>query len=391
MNYKRILQISPNYHAFLFGARGTGKTTWLQTNYQSEKACWFDLLDIELEDRFSRHPSLFIETINTLHQEIKYIVIDEIQKVPNLLNLIHQYIQKNPKRFIFLITGSSARKLRMSGANMLAGRAFIYNLFPLCYNELGEDFNLNEYLKYGGLPQVYQFKSIRDKNHYLRTYALSYLKEEVWAEHLIKNLDPFRLFLEVASQCNGDIINFSKISRQAGVTVKTIQSYFDILKETYIGFLLDAFHSSVRKRLIQSPKFFFFDPGIKRALDNTLQVKLIPGTYAYGKAFEHFVITQLLFHNTYYQKDYQFFYIKTKDGAELDLVIRKPDKNLVLVEIKSNEKAEEINVNTLSAFRKDFPGSRAYCLSRDSLIRKKNNINYLPWDKGIVKIFEKNK
>lgn len=173
--YTRLLKITNSFNCFLFGARGTGKTTYLQNYFNAQNAYWFDLLDIELEDRLVKTPSLFLEILSSLEKQISYIIIDEIQKIPRLLDLIHQFLQKNPERFKFILTGSSARKLKQGSANMLAGRAFMYYMFPLCYSELGQDFNLDEYLKYGGLPQIYKFKRNEEKNQFLKAYALTYL------------------------------------------------------------------------------------------------------------------------------------------------------------------------------------------------------------------------
>lgn len=304
-----------------------------------------------------------------------------------MLDLVHQYIQKYPQRFIFILIGSSARKLRASGANMLAGRAFLYNLFPLTFIELEKDFDLIEYLRYGGLPQIYNFKQDKEKISFLKAYALTYLKEEVWAEHLIKNLDPFRNFMEIDSQVNGEIINYTKIAQLVGTTTKTIQTYFDILNETYIGINLNAYHSSARKRIIQSPKFYFIDPGVKRALDNTLTLDYVAHTYAFGRAFEHFVITQIYFLNSYLQKNFRLFYLKTKDGAEIDLIIELPSKKLILVEIKSTNRGDTIDCKNLKSFKKDLPAIKAFVLSQDPLERVVDGIRFVKWDKGIKEIF----
>lgn len=187
----------------------------------------------------------------------------------------------------------------------------------------------------------------------------------------------------MAAQCNGDIINYSKIARQSGVSIKTVQVYFDILKETHIGIILDAYHSSVRKRLINAPKFYFLDPGIKRALDNTLTMDIPKHTYVYGKVFEHFIITQFFFLNHYLQRDYRFFYLKTKDGAEIDLILEKPNKEKILIEIKSSDKSEEVNTNNLKRFQNDILNSKAYCITRDNYRRKKDNIEFLPWHEAL--------
>ena len=304
--YKKDVELSRTYNVFLFGARGTGKTTLLQSLFSNASTAWYDLLDIDLEDRLSKDPNVFIQQLNALPDGITHVVIDEIQKLPKLLDLIHRFLQRNRDRYAFVLTGSSARKLKHGGANLLAGRAFVSNLFPLTYRELAEDFELQHYLSFGGLPQVYAFADAADKNRYLRSYALTYIKKEVWAEHLIKNLDSFRNFLAIAAQTNGEIVNYAKIASAVGVTTKTAQVYFDILKETYVGITLDAYHTSARKRTIQAPKFYLFDTGVKRALDNTLQVPLVEQTFAYGRAFEHFIILQSHCLNEYLQRDFQF-------------------------------------------------------------------------------------
>jgi len=386
--YKRGLSISKSFHTLLFGARGTGKTTFLQTYFEDEHTHWFDLLDLRIENRFRKNPASFSEALQQLPPERKYIVVDEIQKLPKLLDIVHQIIQRQPERFVFILTGSSARKLLHGGANLLAGRAFISKLFPLTYLELGSDFSLVKYLQSGGLPGLYRFSAESDMIEYLDAYALTYLKEEIWSEQLVRNLDPFRNFIEVAAQANGTIINYSRLARLAGTTSKTVAQYFEILKETHLGLLLESYHTSVRKRIISAPKFYFFDPGVKRALDNTLTVPIVPGTYAFGYAFEHFIITQIFFINEYMKKKFRLYYLATKDGAEIDLIVEKPDKKIILIEIKSTEQSENIEVTSLRRFQQSIPGSEALCLSRDTLARKSGTLLFFPWQKGIEYIFE---
>ena len=387
--YKRDVELSRTYNVFLFGARGTGKTTLLQSLFSNASTAWYDLLDIDLEDRLSKDPNVFIQQLNALPDGITHVVIDEIQKLPKLLDLIHRFLQRNRDRYAFVLTGSSARKLKHGGANLLAGRAFVSNLFPLTYRELAEDFELQHYLSFGGLPQVYAFADTADKNRYLRAYALTYIKEEVWAEHLIKNLDPFRNFLAIAAQTNGEIVNYAKIASAVGVTTKTAQVYFDILKETHVGITLDAYHTSARKRTIQAPKFYLFDTGVKRALDNTLQVPLVEQTFAYGRAFEHFIILQSHCLNEYLQRDFQLYYLKTKAGAEIDLVVVRPDRTLLLIEIKSNTRSEQIDIRNLRALRDDIPHAQALCLSRDPIRRVEHAVEFYHWKAGLEFVFGK--
>ena len=209
-----------------------------------------------VEDRFFRHPELLIAEVSALQPSIKYIVIDEIQKAPKLLEVVHHLIEKSPR--LFAMTGSSARKLRHGGANLLAGRAFTKHLFPLTSKELGSQFVLDDVLRWGSLPKIYQLDSAERKDDFLFAYANSYLKEEIQAEQLVRRIDHFRKFLEVAAQSNGLLINFSNIARDTGMDGKTVRSYYEILEDTLVGFWLEPFQTSVRKRLKQSPKFYFF-------------------------------------------------------------------------------------------------------------------------------------
>jgi predicted AAA+ superfamily ATPase len=215
---------------------------------------------------------------------------------------------------------------------------------------------------------------------------MTYLKEEVWAEHLIRKLDPFRRFLEVAAQCNGEIVNYSNIARDVGTDHKTVCSYFEILGDTLLGFLLEPYHASVRKRQRQSPKFFLFDPGVTRALNGTLNVGLVPSTYAFGKAFEHFVLLEIVRLSDYRRNDYRFSYLRTKDGAEIDLIIERPGSKTALVEIKSGGRVDERDVRDLSRFLPDFPGAEAFCLSRDKVRKRIGDVLAVPWADGLIEL-----
>lgn len=392
--YTRLSNPLKTHHFFLFGARGVGKSTYLNSDFSSPSTCLnFDLLDLDLEERYCKNPKLFIEEIASQAKDhIKYIIVDEIQKIPKLLDLIHQYIYKNKNKKIFVLTGSSAKKLKRGGGNLLAGRAFVYYLFPLTFLELEKDFVLDHYLQWGGLPEIYSFHGPADilnklKNNFLKAYAHTYLKEEVWAEHFIKNLDPFRNFLELAALANGEIINYSKMARQIGVDSKTIQSYFQILEETLLAFIIEPFSTSIRKRLVKAPKFYFFDLGVKRALEHTLTVELKEGTYAYGKAFEHFIITQIIYLIHYSENDYRIYYLKTEAGVEIDLILQKPNKEILLVEIKSSTEIGHDDIKHLLEIRKDLKKSKAFLLSKDRISRTIDQVECYHWDEGIKALF----
>lgn len=296
----RLIQILYNHSCFLLGPRGSGKSTLLRERFNSKNCLWLDLLDSSIEERFFRNSSDLYTIVKALPNEVKYVIIDEIQKNPKLLNEVHRLIEERINK-IFILTGSSARKLKHGAANLLAGRAFVYHLHPLSCFELGESFDLNEILQWGALPKVFSLKAIEDKNAFLRSYADTYLKEEIWNEQFIRKLPPFRRFLEVAAQCNGKIINYANIARDVGVDDKTIKEYFCILEDTMIGFFLEPFHNSFRKRLVEKPKFYFFDTGIVRCLSRRLSIPILPQTSCYGEAFEHFIILEFFRLTQYFE------------------------------------------------------------------------------------------
>ncbi len=369
---------------FLFGARGTGKSTFLRHTFAGQKTLWLDLLDPEQENRYALRPGELTDQIRARQGPFDWVVIDEIQKVPKLLDVVHSAIETHGVRFA--LTGSSARKLKRDSVNLLAGRAFVYHLFPLTCRELDADFDLSHALHYGTLPGLLPFTTDEERKAFLRAYAMTYLKEEVWAEHLIRKLDPFRRFLEVAAQCNGEIVNYSNIARDIGTDHKTVCSYFEILEDTLLGFLLEPYHASVRKRQRQSPKFFLFDPGVARALNGTLNVELAPSTYAFGKAFEHFVLLEIVRLSDYRRNDYRFSYLRTKDGAEIDLIIERPGGKPALVEIKSGDRVDDRDVRELSRFLPDFPGAEAFCLSRDKVRKRIGDVLAVPWQEGLAEL-----
>lgn len=383
---ERKLGLPENYSCFLFGARGTGKTTLLQTRFGAKDTLFINLLDPLEEDRFLRNPAELEQRCLALDSSVTRVIIDEIQKVPRLLDVVHKLIES--RQLTFIMTGSSARKLKRGASNLLAGRAFIFHLHPFVHTELGGQFRLEEVLRFGSLPQVFQFDNESDKARYLRAYALTYLKEEIFAEQIIRKLEPFRLFLEVAAQSNGKIINYTKIGDDIGVDTKTVQSYFTILADTLTGYLLPAWHGSLRKRQRMNPKFYFFDPGVARALAGTVHIPLQPGTYAYGEAFEHLVILELMRLADYAEKDWRFSYLQTKDGAEIDLIVERPGLPTVLVEIKSSDTITDRDTAPLRRFVKDFPDAVAFCLSRDPHARLHDGIRCFSWMEGIARILE---
>jgi predicted AAA+ superfamily ATPase len=384
MVYRLINPLKTNSF-FLFGARGTGKSTFLSNYFpHDETVLWVDLLNLEEEDRYARNPLELASHLDMAPGKIQWVVLDEIQKAPKLLDVVHSRIESSGTKFA--MTGSSARKLKREGTNLLAGRAFIYNLFPLTHRELATDFNLDSALMYGTLPGLLMFDTREEKMSFLRAYALTYLKEEIWGEHIVRKLDPFRKFVEIAAQCNGEIINYANIARDVGVDIKTVQSYFEILEDTLLGFVLEPYHQSVRKRQRQAPKFYLFDTGVRRALDRTLTIDLKPGTYAYGKAFEHLVIAEAIRLNEYKQKDFHFSYLRTKDDAEIDLIADRPGAPTALAEIKSKQRIDERDTRSLERFAADMPRSEAFILSTDPMAKRIGQVQAFPWQQGLAEL-----
>jgi uncharacterized protein len=318
-----------------------------------------------------------------LAPSITHVVVDEIQKLPRLMDVIHNLIETHQVPQHFIMTGSSAWKLKARGANLLAGRAFLRHLFPLVRQELGPVFKLDQALAFGGMPAVWNLGEDAERKDFLRAYALGYLREEIRAEQVVRNLDPFRRFLEVAAQGSGKILNYARIAAGVGTDPKTIRAWYGVLEDTLLGFHVDSFHTSVRKQLRLAPKFYLFDVGVARAMAQLQNVQPHPGTSYYGELFEHWVTAELHARNAYEQLDWRFSYLQTKAGLEVDLVIQRPGQPLALVEIKSTDQVREEHTHALKAFLPDFPDADFILLSRDSRSQVFGRIQAHPWEEGI--------
>ncbi len=381
---ERLIKPLKSQSFFLFGARGTGKSSFLKVYFRKDKVFWIDLLDDLILEKYQISSQTLLHEIEALKlkKKIKWVVIDEVQKAPKLLNVVHQVIE-SAAGIKFALTGSSSRRLKQKGVNLLAGRAFVENLYPLTFLEYGRDFNLNEALTWGTLPTILHCKTKRQKEEYLRSYTLTYIKSEVQEEQWVRNIEPFRKFLPVAAQMNGQPLNFSKIARDVGSTSITVQSYFEILEDTLLGFMLPGFNRSVRKQQREAAKFFFFDLGVKRSLARALTLPVTPGTYEYGKSFEHFIIVEIYRLNSYLRKDFEMSYLLTKDGLEIDLILDRPGKNLALIEIKSTDKVTGDHVKHLRQIKKSLPDAECFVLSQDSVAKQIDGISCLFWAEGI--------
>jgi uncharacterized protein len=381
----RLLTLPSDESCFLFGPRGVGKTTLLKQLAWFGNALYINLLRPQEEQQFAKRPETLESVVNALPSSTSHVIIDEVQKVPKLLDVVHDQIESTNRKFI--LTGSSARKLKHGGANLLAGRAFVYDLHPFVYCEIDGRNHINDFLRWGMLPKIFEYDSDDKKQRFLEAYANTYLKEEVWVEQYVRELDPFRHFLEVAAQSNGKIINFSNIARDVGVNIHLVQKYFSILEDTLLGFFLMSFQHSFRKRLSKTPKFYFFDTGVVRTLAGQLSLPMQESNSSYGEAFEHFVIVQCKNLASYYHRDYKFSYLKTKDDAEVDLVVERPGKDILFIEIKSSNNVESQHLNSLRQLARDFGQCETVCFSRDTFAKKFDGVVVYPWADGIKHYF----
>ena len=382
--FQRIIKVPKSNSFFLFGARGTGKSTLLHTLFNETNSIWFDLLIPETESMLMNEPSRMREIWKKSQAE--WIVIDEVQKLPKLLDLVHSMIETEGVKFA--LTGSSARKLRHGQANLLAGRAFSFRLFPLCQIELKDDFDLEKALSLGTLPKVMQYSDSQDAVRFLVSYCQTYLKEEIQVEQLVRNVEPFRKFLPVAAHSHGRPLNYSKIGRDAGVDPKSVERYFSILEDTLLGFFLDSYQTRVRKRQKISPKFYFFDLGIQRALGETLDVKINEKISYYGEMFEAFLIAEIYRLHSYHESQSRMSYLQTSDGLEIDLILEKAGRVRFLIEIKSSKSIDNESLRALKSCHKDFPEARRIVLCNEILPRiTSDGIEIFPWKFGIQELF----
>lgn len=340
---------------FLFGARQTGKSTILRQQFP--QSIYIDLLDNSVKERYRRRPSLLYEALLE-KQEGTLVIIDEIPEVPELLNEVHRLIVE--KGLVFILCGSSARKLKRKGHNTLGGRAFPVYLYPFVSAEI-PDFDIDRAVTYGMIPPHYLAKN---PARLLAGYIDIYLKEEIKEEALVRNLDAFHRFLEVAALTDGEIVNNNNIAQDCGVHATTVNAYFDILEDTLMGYRLPAFRKVMKRRLMQAPKFYYFDIGVANHLLHRKQ--LVRGTPEYGHAFEHFVIQELYAWLHYTHSDETLSYWRTYTGLEVDAVIGDAK---VAIEIKSVEDVMTKHLKGLKAFGEEHPQSRKIIVSLDRINR----------------------
>lgn len=382
--YQRLINLPKSHSFFLFGARGTGKSELLKKFFSKEESLFIDLLDPELSNRLSAYPNTLNEIILPELNKKNWIVIDEVQKVPALLEIVHKQISQ--KNFHFALTGSSARKLKRGSSNLLAGRAFVFNLFPLTYTEIDSDFDLNFCMNYGSLPEVLNIKEDIDRKRFLKAYAQTYLQEEIIAEQIVRNLPPFRRFLDIIAQHVGEIMNYSNIAKDIDSDPKTVSRYFEILEDTLLGFHLPSYSKSIRKQQKKARKFYFFDNGVIRSLAGHLDYPVLPKTFEYGQLFENFIINEIYRLLNYSEKQFKLSFLRVSDNQEIDLIIEKGRNEIILCEIKSTDKTDQRHAHNLITLGKDFPNPKMLLISRDKTKKKFGNVTGMHWRDAINKI-----
>lgn len=370
---KRILDINlpEDRSAFLWGPRKTGKTYWLRNRYTEVEI--IDLLKTEVFADYASRPSLLREQYRE-HEGL--IVIDEIQMVPDLLNEIHWLIENS--RISFLMTGSSARKLRRGHANLLGGRAWRYTMSPLTYGETS-GFDLTQVVISGLLPPHFLSPDpIQD----LRSYMADYLKEEIAAEAIVQNIPAFAEFLRVAALTSGELLNYTNVGRETGVSAKVVRNYFQILEDTLLGFRILPWRKSMNRRLIETEKFYLFDIGVTNYLARR---RPEAGTPEFGKAFEQFVLMELKAYQAYQNPELDIRYWRTSSGFEVDFILGDMD---VAIEVKASERIHSGHAKSLRALLEEHSVKKAIIVSRERQPRNLDtSISVLPWQQFLDRLW----
>lgn len=379
--YKRILQMDlpAGRSAFLWGPRKSGKSTYLNQRFPNSTR--YDFLQTDLFFRLSKHPALLREELLAVHQAGSVrqpVILDEVQKIPAVLDEVHWLMENH--NFSFILCGSSARKLRSGHANLLGGRAWRFEMYPLTVHEIPQ-FDLLQALNRGMLPCHYE-----DAYHErtLRAYVQDYLKEEIMAEGLTRNMPAFARFLDALAYSQGELVNFANIARDCGVDAKTVKGYFEILVDTLLGTFIEPFSRKTGRDIITSTsKFYLFDVGVagylaKRRIAETKGAE-------FGHAFEHFILMELLAYRGYSEKDFPIRFWRTKTGLEVDWVLGDAE---VAIEVKGSAHVGGPDVRPLKAFCEEHKPQQACVVCNEPRRRMIDDILVLPWQEFLEELWD---
>lgn len=364
--FTRLIKVNKNKSFLLLGPRGTGKSTWIRQEFSG--AIFIDLLDPDAYTSLLSSPGTLNHLIPQSHKD--WVVIDEIQRVPELLNVVHQLIESRKLRFA--LTGSSARKLRRGGTNLLAGRALTYKMFPMTATELGDAFDLTTSLKRGHLPSVF---SETDPGKYLASYVQTYLREEVFQEGLTRNIAAFSRFLQAASYSQAATLNITDVARYCEIDRKVVEGYFSILEDLQIASRLPVFTKRAKRKTVAHPKFYFFDTGVYQAIrpkGPLDQSDVIPGA-----ALETLVFQELSAVLSYLDNGDELYYWRTTAKQEVDFVVYGPS-GLLAIEVKSTRKLDRTDLRSLREFRSDYPIARCFAFYGGEKSMEIDGIRILP-------------
>lgn len=367
----RLLQIDlpPGQSAFLWGPRKTGKTTFLRQRFPDSLV--FDFLQTDRFLAFSNRPSLLREQLAAASEEqLRHpIILDEVQKVPMVLDEVHWLIEN--RGLSFILCGSSARKLKRGRANLLGGRAWRFEMFPFVTSEL-DSYNLLDVLNKGMIPSHYLQ---HDARRSLKAYVQDYLKEEVFAEGLVRNLPAFSRFFDSMTYSHGELTNFLNISRDCGIDSKTVKEYYQILVDTLMGVFIHPFKKRQSRQVItRSPKFYLFDTGVAGVV--TKRVLSEEKGEIFGKAFEHFILLELLAYRSYKEKDFEIEFWRTKSGIEVDFILGNGE---MAIEVKGKSQIASKDLRPIRSFRDEFSPKEALVVCNEPAERIVDNIRIIPY------------
>jgi predicted AAA+ superfamily ATPase len=373
-NRKQIFEGSGEESSFLWGARQTGKSTLLKKLYPD--VLYFDLLLSSVYDRFLRNPSVLREILENSVSS-RPVIIDEIQRIPSLLNEVHWLIVNRGIQFI--LSGSSPRNILRSGGNLLGGRALRYELYPLVSAEI-PGFDLLKALNNGLLPRHYM---ANNAEKLLSAYIGSYLRDEIITEAKIRNITSFSKFLEAAAFSNGEMVNFSNIASDCGISSPTVKEYFQILEDTMTGRFLHSFQKKPKRRVITAPKFYYFDVGVAGYLLKRGRIQY--GSEAFGKAFEHFIYNEIYAQSHYSDLNYPVYYWRTASQIEVDFIL---GDNEVAIEVKSSSMVNSRHLKGLKSFAEEYKVKKMLVVSTDPYPRQIDEITVLPWQVFLQQLWE---
>jgi predicted AAA+ superfamily ATPase len=374
--FKRMLDLreeAEKKSLFLFGPRQTGKTHLLKKQFPNSR--FYNLLLADVFFALSQRPQSIRESVAAGEGGPSPIVIDEIQKLPILLDEVHAMIEESGMKFV--LTGSSNRKLKRGGANLLGGRARIKHLFPLTFPEI-RPYDIVRACNYGALPSIY---SSDDPAADLISYCGTYLKEEVAAEGAVRSIENFSRFLQVAAVTNGELVNFTSIASDAGVPARTVHEFFSILEDTLLGSVVPPFKLSRKRKAISTAKFYFFDVGVANILAGRSGIK--PKTELFGKVFEHLVFTELRAFLSYTKDRRELSFWRDRYGHEVDFILG----DSTAIEVKATETVSEKHLGNIRLLSEEVAFKHALIVSLDSHPRKIGNLLILPWQRFLEELW----